>query len=97
LVAISIICFGLGMTNDAANPDCILPTGDNGSLYEGRSSSKLIVIKINETLLSRKQQLFQKCKHQQSLFNFPDTDSKKNSTRASLLKRNNLLAMLCFS
>ncbi len=51
LVAISIIFFGLGMTNDAAKSDCILPTGDDGSSYEGRSSGKLIVIKINETLL----------------------------------------------
>jgi hypothetical protein len=36
--------FGLGVTNDAAKPDCILPTGDDGSLYEDRSSGKLIVI-----------------------------------------------------
>ncbi len=66
------------MTNNAAKPDCILTTGDNGSLYEGCSSGKLIVIEINETLLSRKQQLCQKCKHWQSHFNFPNTDSKKN-------------------
>jgi hypothetical protein len=38
LVAVSIIFFGLGVTNDAAKPDCIRPTGDNGSLYEGASS-----------------------------------------------------------
>ncbi len=68
--------FGLGVTNDAAKPDCILPTGDNGSSYEGRFSGKLIVIEINEALLSRKQQLRQKCKHQQSHFNFPNTDLK---------------------
>ncbi len=84
------------MTNNAAKPDCILPTGDNGSLYEGCSSGKLIVIEINETLLSRKQQLCQKCEHRQSHFNFPNTDSKKISTRVSLLKRNDLLAKLCF-
>jgi hypothetical protein len=65
------------VTNNAAKPDCICPTGDNGSLYEGCSSGKLIIIKIKETLLSRKQQLCQKCKHQQSHFNSPNTDSKK--------------------
>ncbi len=36
--------FGLGVINYAANPDCIVPTGDNGSLYEGCSFGKLIVI-----------------------------------------------------
>jgi hypothetical protein len=72
--------FGLGVTNNAAKPHCILPTGDNGSFYEGCSSSKLIFIEINETLLSRKQQSCQKCKHWQSQFNFPNTTSKKNST-----------------
>jgi hypothetical protein len=59
--------FGLGVTNDAAKPDCTLPTGDDGSLYEGRSSGNLIIIKINETLLSKKQQSCQKCKHQKSM------------------------------
>ncbi len=44
LVAVSIIFYGLGVTNDAAKPDCILPTGDDGSLYEGHSSGELIVI-----------------------------------------------------
>jgi hypothetical protein len=39
--------FGLGVMNDAAKPDCILPIGDDGSLNGGRSSSKLIVIEIN--------------------------------------------------
>jgi hypothetical protein len=43
--------FGLGVTNDAAKPDCILPTGDDAVLNEGCSSGKLIVIKINEALL----------------------------------------------
>ncbi len=83
--AISIIFFGLDVTNNAAKPDCIRPTGDNGSSYESHSSGKLIVIKINEILLSRKQQLCQKCKLRQSHFNFPNTDSKKISTRYSLL------------
>jgi hypothetical protein len=47
LVAVSIIFFRLGVINDAAKPDCVVPTGDNGSLYEGRSSGELIVININ--------------------------------------------------
>jgi hypothetical protein len=83
LVAISIIFFGLGVTNNATKPDCILPTRDNGSLYEGCSSGKLIVIKINEKQLSGKQQSCQKCKHWQSYIDFPNTDSKKNSTLVS--------------
>jgi hypothetical protein len=70
LVAVSIIFFELVVTNDAAKPDCIVPTGDNGSSYEGRSSGKLIVIKINETQLSWKQQSCQKCEHRQSQFDF---------------------------
>ncbi len=36
--------FGLGVTNNAAKPDCILPIGGNGSLNRGRSSGKLIDI-----------------------------------------------------
>jgi hypothetical protein len=48
--------FGLGVTNYAAKPNCILPTGDDGSSYEGCSFGELIVIKINETQLSWKQQ-----------------------------------------
>jgi hypothetical protein len=47
------------VTNNAAKPDCILPIGDIGSLDKGRSSGKLVVIEINKTLLSRKQQLYQ--------------------------------------
>jgi hypothetical protein len=39
--------FGLGVMNDAAKPDCILPIGEGGSLNGGRSSGKLIFIKIN--------------------------------------------------
>jgi hypothetical protein len=80
LVTVSIVFFGLGVTNDAAKPDCILPTGDNAVSNEGCSSGKLIVIEINEALLSRKQQSCQKCKHRQSHFDFPNTASKKNST-----------------
>jgi hypothetical protein len=57
---------------------------------------KMQTQEINETLLSRKQQLCQKCKHRQSHFDFPNTDSKKISTWVSLLKRNDLLAKLCF-
>jgi hypothetical protein len=58
-VAVSIIFFGLGVTNDAAKPNCALPIGEDGSSNDGRSSGKLIVIKINEAQLSRKQQLCQ--------------------------------------
>ncbi len=43
-VDVFIIFFQLGVTNDAVKPDCILPTGDDGSLYEGCSYGKLIVI-----------------------------------------------------
>jgi hypothetical protein len=43
LAAVSIF-FGLGVINNAAKPDCILPTGDNGSSYEGHSFGELIVI-----------------------------------------------------
>jgi hypothetical protein len=41
-LCVSIIFFGLGVTNDAAKPDCLVPTGDDGSLNDGRSSGKLI-------------------------------------------------------
>jgi hypothetical protein len=60
----------LGVTNDAAKLDCVVPTGNDGFLYEGCSSGKIIVIKINETQLSWKQQSCQKCKHRQSHFDF---------------------------
>ncbi len=33
--------------NDAAEPDCILSIGDDGSLNGGHSSGKLIIIEIN--------------------------------------------------
>ncbi len=39
--------FGLGVMNDAAEPNYILPIGDDGSLNGGCSSGKLIIIKIN--------------------------------------------------
>ncbi len=42
----------LGVTNHPAKPDCILSIEDNGSSKEGRSSGKLIVIKINGAQLS---------------------------------------------
>jgi hypothetical protein len=38
---------GLGVMNNAAKPNCILPIGNNGSLNGGHSSGKLIVIEIN--------------------------------------------------
>jgi hypothetical protein len=47
LVTISIVFFGLGMINDAAKPNCILPIGDDSSSNGGCSSGKLIVIEIN--------------------------------------------------
>ncbi len=43
------VFFGLGVTNKAAKPDCVLPIGDDGSMYEDRSSRELIVIIINES------------------------------------------------
>jgi hypothetical protein len=69
-VAVPIIFFGPGVTNNATKPNCTLPTGGDGSLYEGHLSGKLIVIQINETLLSWKQQSCQKCEHQRSHFDF---------------------------
>ncbi len=39
------IFFGLGVTIEAAKPNCVLPMGEDGSLYKNRSSSKLIVMK----------------------------------------------------
>jgi hypothetical protein len=42
--------FGLGVTKDAAKPDCFLPIGDDGSSNGFYSSGKLI-IKINEAQL----------------------------------------------
>ena len=85
------------MTNSAAKLNCVLTIGDDGSLNEGRSSGEIIVIEINETLLSRKQQMCQKCKHWQSHFDFLNTASKIDSYWVSLYKRNDLLAKLCFS
>jgi hypothetical protein len=48
-LAFPSIFFGLGVTNEAAKPDCILPMGDDGSMYEDLSSGKLMVMIINET------------------------------------------------
>jgi hypothetical protein len=39
--------FGLGVMNDAAKPNCILPIGNDGFSNGSRSSGKLIIIKIN--------------------------------------------------
>jgi hypothetical protein len=39
------VFFGLGVTIEAAKPDCILPIGDDGSLYKNRSSGELNVMK----------------------------------------------------
>ncbi len=55
LVAVSILFSGLGVTNNAAKPNCILPIGDDGSSYDDCSSGKLIIINIIETQLSWKQ------------------------------------------
>ncbi len=57
-VAISIVFFKLGVTNNAEKPNCVLPIGDNGFLNRRHSSSELIV-KINKAQLSCKQQLCQ--------------------------------------
>jgi hypothetical protein len=40
-------CFGLGVMNNAAKPNCILQIRDDGSLNGGCSSGELIFIKIN--------------------------------------------------
>ena len=42
-----MVFFGLGVMNDAAESNCILPIGDNGSLNGGCSFGKLIIIKFN--------------------------------------------------
>jgi hypothetical protein len=47
LVTISMVFFRLGVMNNAAKPNCILPIGDDGSLNEGCSSGELFVIEIN--------------------------------------------------
>jgi hypothetical protein len=39
------VFFGLGVTIEAAKPDCILLIEDDGSSYKNRSSSELIVMK----------------------------------------------------
>jgi hypothetical protein len=47
LVTISMVFFGLGVMNNAAKPNCILPMGDDGSSNGVCSSGELIVIEIN--------------------------------------------------
>ncbi len=54
-------------------------------------------VEVHIRIILKKAAIMSKCKHRQSHFDFPNTDSKKNSTWVSLLKRNNLLAKLCFS
>jgi hypothetical protein len=39
------VFFGLGVIIKAAKPNCILPIGDDDSLYKNRSSGELIVMK----------------------------------------------------
>ncbi len=41
------------MTNDAAKPDCVIPTGDDGSSNNDCCSGKLIVTLINDNLVNR--------------------------------------------
>ncbi len=50
--------FGLGVTNDATKPNCVLLIGDDGSSNGCRSSSMLI-IEINEAQLKSKLKLCQ--------------------------------------
>jgi hypothetical protein len=42
--------FGLGVTKDAAKPDCLLPIGDNGS-SNGLCSSGQFIVEMNEAQL----------------------------------------------
>jgi hypothetical protein len=39
------VFFGLGVTIEAAKPDCVLPIGDDGSLYKDCASGNLIIMK----------------------------------------------------
>jgi hypothetical protein len=48
-VSFSLHFFGLGVTNEAAKPECVLPIGDDGSMYEDHLSGELIVMIIDET------------------------------------------------
>ncbi len=47
---------GSSLTTWSPFQSCIVPTGDDGSLYDSHSSGKLIVIKISETQLLWKHQ-----------------------------------------
>jgi hypothetical protein len=73
------------LTNDAAKPDCIRPTGDDGSSYEGRFPGELIIIKINETLLARKQTHVKNANTGNHTL-ISRTQIKKNSIRVSFFK-----------
>ncbi len=53
-------------------------------------------VEVHIRIILKKAAIMSKCKHRQSHFDFPNTDSKKISTWVCLLKRNNLLAKLCF-
>ncbi len=43
-----MVLFGLGVMNDAAEFNCILPIGDDGSLNGGCSFGELIIIEFSE-------------------------------------------------
>jgi hypothetical protein len=86
--------FGLGVMNNAAKPDCILPIGDDGSSNRHCFSGKLVVIKINEAQLSWKEQLCQNANT--GNHDFLNIVSKKNSNRVSLFNRNYSLDKVCF-
>ncbi len=79
------------MTNEAAKPNCVLPIGDDSSMYEDCLSSKLMVMIINETKLSWRQELCQKCEHWQSYFNF-----RKNDYLVSLFLEKQLASQYMF-
>jgi hypothetical protein len=53
--------FGLGVTKDAAKPNCFLPIGDNGS-SNGLCSSGKLIVQINEAQLRLKLQSCQNSK-----------------------------------
>jgi hypothetical protein len=62
-VTISIIFFGLGVTNDAAKPDRILPIDDDGECMRVVPPASSFLFKSMKHCSQVKQQLCQKCKH----------------------------------
>ncbi len=58
--------------------------------------SKMQTEEINETLLSRKQQLCQKCDHRQSHFDFPNTDIQRKFLLGFLYQREQLTSQVVF-